>query len=370
MAVVLTQLTVPFEVASRWEQGTPGGYLEGHLLLPPCRQPGDALHLGLRCVDSAGAPHPCMVQVVYFKGRQREKCRSTGLYLDLAGGVREETKLEVVRRELVVPGLGKIVARLVGEEGGWRVNLGRQEGSLSLAIIQPLTKGRKGDKVEVQRAIKETRLRVQFVMHNAEVVTATSELIIKDCKQKCRKRKVVNESAWSSDWSEFAVLPLMMPPSQSTTSSITALSDPTEIPIPPSSPWVFPVLSSWDVVAPAVQLFEAHKLSEPSDVLKPTMDADPLDAFTDIPILDFDLLRELEEEEDHWEPLPRQLNVYSLLEVLAGAGIFDFNMEKILNKIRVTGEDRLFDTFGWTFTSFADRPLDVVPERLVLHRYL
>ena len=39
---------------------------------------------------------------------------------------------------------------------------------------------------------------------------------------------------------------------------------------------------------------------------------------------------------------PRELHIFSLAEVLANQNIIDFNMERILNKIRVTGILQLF----------------------------
>ena len=83
------------------------------------------------------------------------------------------------------------------------------------------------------------------------------------------------------------------------------------------------------------------------------------------------------------DTLPRELHIYSLAEVIANQNIIDFNMERILNKIRVSGIlelwsinmrekilfssgfENIFETCGWPNDRFQPRSSPI--ERLVLH---
>jgi hypothetical protein len=68
--------------------------------------------------------------------------------------------------------------------------------------------------------------------------------------------------------------------------------------------------------------------------------------------------------------LPPELHVFSLAEVLARQNIIDFNIERVLNKIRVkpTKNKHVYETFGWTQTQFTERPSSIRPNRLILHK--
>jgi hypothetical protein len=64
-----------------------------------------------------------------------------------------------------------------------------------------------------------------------------------------------------------------------------------------------------------------------------------------------------------------ELHTFFLTEVLARLNIFDFNMERVLNQVRVklTEKEHVIENFGWSHTPFSKRSSADRPARLILH---
>jgi hypothetical protein len=69
--------------------------------------------------------------------------------------------------------------------------------------------------------------------------------------------------------------------------------------------------------------------------------------------------------------LPRELHIFSLAEVLARGNIIDFNMERILNQMRVklTDKEHVIESFGGDPSYFSQRASADRPARLMLHMF-
>ena len=181
MSVLVTNTDMAFELASRWQQGTPGGYLQGALTLPP-----SCSHLTLSTSSSSSAPAPHHLHLPVFEGRSRAKhlqCRSSCppscslVFLDtehLMVDWGREVELEVVG-EQVVRG-GRVVARVEWEEGRRVVRLGKREGQLRVAVLQRNTKQEEaGRKRALQAAVLETRVRATFITPGGQVGAGPSQ---------------------------------------------------------------------------------------------------------------------------------------------------------------------------------------------------
>ena len=87
-----------------------------------------------------------------------------------------------------------------------------------------------------------------------------------------------------------------------------------------------------------------------------------------------ELLKYLQVDEDMEggvEEIPTELHIFSLLEALAGNNLIDFNMERVLNKIRLTYKsEMLFETYSIDANlPFYRRSLPGAPRHLVLHLF-
>ena len=390
---------LPFEVASRWQQGTPGGYLKGSFLLPPFWSPQEpALHLEISCVDiSEETPHPCGLLVPFFSGRRRE--RHEDGYRDMEGGVQKKRTLKVIGTQVMAFSERQeiAVAQVVHIEGKWVVKLGSQTGSLRLAIIQPLTKSRKGsDKQEVQRMIRGARISVHVTFGGQTIDKVTSGVISnsrwsaaqltdrstrRDTKGTTRRATL--DSMESSDGS--AANSSSFNSSQVICPFLSSSS--VEIPGCPVSSRMSSLPNSWELVTKAA--FDLAPQAQTDQPLPSAAQCGSMSNYTEsasknspsnqLTTWDFDFLRELddadfqflgESEKEKKEPilLAWRLLDFSLLDVLAEQKILDANMEKVLSRIRLTGAGQLFDACHWSYRQFKDRPASCSPARLVLHK--
>ena len=190
MAVTVTTTSLRMEPVSRWMVGTPGGYLQGRLHLPP-HLPRH-LGLALSCVTQEGSAHPCHLLLALFTGGRRAKqahCHTTGCgrdcerkvdWIDMLGGKQEVRRLEVVGQR-VLSGEEE-VAKVKEEEGEAVVMLGDGEGELRVAIIQPLVKSSGSRKRLLLEQINQVRIKVDFedpTSRDSLCPSATSQAIKK-----------------------------------------------------------------------------------------------------------------------------------------------------------------------------------------------
>ena len=94
MEVKLNQQSYTFHLASRLEQGSPGDYLSGEIILPPHHHE-DRLTLSLSCVrEHHDAPHPCYLHPLLFNDEgKRRRCGNKNQ--DLEFQLKEKDIIEI-----------------------------------------------------------------------------------------------------------------------------------------------------------------------------------------------------------------------------------------------------------------------------------
>ena len=95
MEIHLDQTSYTFELASRWEAGTPGKYLTGWITLP-YQPPGTPLTLSLSCVMSdEDAPHPCYLHPILYSLKTGRRLKTeNNEFVDLKMKLHEEDIVE------------------------------------------------------------------------------------------------------------------------------------------------------------------------------------------------------------------------------------------------------------------------------------
>ena len=377
MALRVTTTSLRMEAESRWREGTPGGYLKGRLHLLHLSRP---LGLALSCVTQEGVAHPCHLLLPLFTRGRRAKqdhqhttccgqgCERKVDWRDMIGGKEAVRRLEVVGQR-VLRGEEE-VAEVVEEEGEAVVRLGDGEGELRVAIIQPIVKSAGSRKALLLEQINEVRVKVDFedpISGEALCPPATSQAIKKETIK--RKRK--------SD--EHIVIP------DGTISM--------QLPKP-----LLSAIPTWNTrIGDEAAQEDVGVLDQLEDLFLPSLQTGSLpDSDSRCPVavsseatmnthiqgskhsgylLPYtDLLKYLQVDEDMEEgveEIPTELHIFSLLEALAGNNLIDFNMERVLNKIRLTYKSEMvFETFSIdTNLPFYPRSMPAAPRHLVLHMF-
>merc|ERR1712243_41358 len=141
MEVWLRNDVVPFHLETRLQEQTPGGYLQGTIILPVSWQPKSRSNLLLSCAQSrehereeipGDGEHPCRIHVFYFnRGKRVKNIDSDGgnIFADL-DVVDIPRKLEILDKDVLDPESRKVVARVKWIQGRPGILLGVKDGDL------------------------------------------------------------------------------------------------------------------------------------------------------------------------------------------------------------------------------------------------
>ena len=128
MEITVTSSVLPFETQSRWEQGSPGGYVLGQMTLPPLNH----CLVSLDCLQGTlNLPSPCRLYLPIFDGkgnRVKEKFKETSIGENSSKVILEVDGAEVWRTKVIgegkEPQKDRIVARVNNKEGQPIIYLG------------------------------------------------------------------------------------------------------------------------------------------------------------------------------------------------------------------------------------------------------
>ena len=379
MEVKLNQQSYTFHLASRLEQGSPGDYLSGEIILPPHHHE-DRLTLSLSCVrEHHDAPHPCYLHPLLFtlEGKRRKE---NGKIIDLDLKLNEKDLIEAFIDESQQIGINLMVENgkifIVTDKNEKIETYSKVENGkilledkkpLRLGVIQPVTKSlQKARKAICKEVLSKLRLKVRCEGVNQATV-GFSRLVLKGSqdgrKRKREEQKPIGPTVIDDNFGGFPVTLVgsyinSKPAPTATNAHRDSLSHISlaEIPLKVLDPKVVSSVLNGTASVMGEESNDAGALSLKENLEGPT----------------FEDLKDYEECDWVMVP-PKELPIYFLSEILADQNITDFNMEHILHTIRLTAtfHDAVYETFGdsWRSGTPITELVPKTPERLILHKF-
>ena len=187
--------TARFHLRSRWVKQSPGGFLEGGVIvLPPT-----CTRLTISCKE------PCFLHMPFYNGRKRDvhshsrDCvvDCSRVFADMEEGSNGqpakgiEHSLQVEGKKLMYG--RKEVAEVVTEKNRLVVHLGGRSGNLKIAVVKPLTKQVDlSKKKNLEEEVKTTRIYARFYSGSLILKTAESKMITAVEKKKRKIKDLVS----------------------------------------------------------------------------------------------------------------------------------------------------------------------------------